>query len=208
MQFVESSMMGVRSARLSLTSRAAGCRVTLFPIVHVGEPKFYELTYEDALAHDIGLFEGVRSPITARVTRSYRWLVGSRSMAGLIVQPRLTAAEGPARLIHADLTAEEFATEWRAIPRWQRAAIYFLAPLVGLHRRWFSTRSKLAKDMACEDQPTFAGLLAMTPETGGLTQAILHARDGRLLEKLSAIVGSPDTTPPPIERPAARRTQS
>jgi hypothetical protein len=167
-------------------------------MVHVGEPKFYELTYEDALAHEVVLFEGVRSPITTRVTRSYRWLVGSRSMAGLIVQPRLTAAEGSARLIHADLTAEEFAKEWRAIPLWQRAAIYVLAPLVGLHRRWFSTRSKLAKDMACEDQPTFAELLAMTPETGGLTQAILHARDSRLLEKLSAELGSKPAKPTQI----------
>ena len=29
-------------------------------------------------------------------------------------------------------------------------------------------------------------LLAMTPETGALTQAILHSRDQRLLEKLEA----------------------
>ena len=38
--------------------------------------------------------------------------------------------------------------------------------------------------MRCEDQPTLAELLAMTPETGALTQAILHARDERLLERL------------------------
>jgi hypothetical protein len=158
-------------------------------MAHVGEQEFYELTYEDALAHDVVLFEGVRSPIVARVTRSYRWLVGSRAMVGLIVQPRLPRDQGPAQVIHADLTTEEFAKEWRAIPVWQRAAIYVLAPLVGLHRRWFSTRGKLAKDMACEDQPTYAELLAMTPESGGLTQAILHARDGRLLEKLGVELG-------------------
>ena len=40
--------------------------------------------------------------------------------------------------------------------------------------------------MSCEDQPTLAELLAMTPETGTLTQAILHARDERLLERLRA----------------------
>jgi hypothetical protein len=184
MQFVEPSMLGVRSARLNFASRTSSKRVTLFPMVHVGEAMFYAATYEDALAHEVVLIEGVHSPITIRVTRSYRWLIGSPAMAGLIVQPRFPRAEGTARIILADLTADEFATEWSAVPLWQRAAIYVLAPLIGLQRRWFSTKNKLAKDMLCEDQPTLAELLAMTPETGALTQAILHTRDERLLGRL------------------------
>jgi hypothetical protein len=87
MQFIEPSVMGVRSARLSFASPRSSARVTLFPMAHVGEPAFYQATYADALAHDVVLFEGVRSPITTRITRSYRWLVGSRAMAGLVVQP-------------------------------------------------------------------------------------------------------------------------
>ena len=184
MQFIEPSMLGVRSARLSFATSTSSTRVTLFPMVHVGEADFYEVTYADALAHEVVFIEGVRSPITTRVTRSYRWLVGSRSMAGLIVQPRFPAGQGPARVIHADLTGEEFAREWSAVPLWMRAAIYVLAPLIGLHRRWFSSRSKLADSMRCEDQPTIAELLAMTPESGALTQAILHSRDERLLTRL------------------------
>jgi hypothetical protein len=72
MQFVESSIWGVRSARLSFQSRSSAVTVTLFPMVHIGEAGFYEAVYADALGHDIVLLEGVRSPITTRVTRSYR----------------------------------------------------------------------------------------------------------------------------------------
>jgi hypothetical protein len=39
--------------------------------------------------------------------------------------------------------------------------------------------------MSCEDQPSLAELMAMTPETGAVTQAILHTRDDRLLERLA-----------------------
>lgn len=186
MQFIESSILGVRAARLSFTSPRTETRVTLFPMAHVGEPDFYKATYEDALDHDVVLLEGVHSPVAARITRSYRWLVGSRAMAGLVVQPRMPAEGGKARLVHADLAGEEFEAEWKAVPLWQRLAIYALAPLVGLRRRWFSTRSKLAKDMACDYEPSLAEFLAMTPETGALTQAVLHARDQRLLERLGA----------------------
>jgi hypothetical protein len=184
-QFIESSMLGVRSARLSFASRASPVRITLFPMVHVGEPEFYEATFEDALSHDVVLLEGVRSPITTRVTRSYRWLVGSKAMTGLVVQPRFPVEGGTARVVYADLSGEEFEKEWRAAPAWQRAFIYVFAPVIGLQRR-YSTKAQLAKNMSCEDQPSMRELLAMTPETGALTQAILHSRDQRLLEKLEA----------------------
>jgi hypothetical protein len=186
MQFIEASMFGVRSARLTFGSRTSATRVTLFPMVHVGVPEFYEATYDDALTHEVVLFEGVRSPVTVRVTRSYRWLVGSRAMVGLVVQPRLPTGGARGRIIHADLTAEEFAREWNAVPLWVRMALYVVAPLIGLQRRWFSTRAKLAKDLSFDDQPSLAEVLALTPESGALTQAILHARDDRLLERLGA----------------------
>lgn len=183
MQFLESSMFGVRSARLSFTSPTSPVRITLFPMLHVGEPEFYDVTYRDALGHDVVLIEGLRSPITARITRSYRWLVGSKAMAGLVVQPRFPGDGASARIVHADLPHEEFVREWRAVPIWLRAAIYILAPLVGLCRR-YSSRARLAKDLSCDDQPSMSELLAMSPETGALTQAVVHARDRRLVEVL------------------------
>lgn len=191
MQFIETSVFGVRAARLTFASSSSTKRVTLLPMVHVGDMAFYEATYDDALGHDVVLMEGLRSPIAVRVTRSYRWLVGSRAMAGLVVQPRLTSREGRARLVQSDLTAEAFAAEWRAVPLWQRVLIYALAPVTGLYLRWFSSRRGLAKQMHCEDQPSLAELLAVTPESGAVTQAILHARDESLLQHLRAELDAP-----------------
>lgn len=153
-------------------------------MLHVGEAEFYDVTYRDALDHDVVFLEGVRSPITTRVTRSYRWLVGSKAMAGLVVQPRFPRDGASARIVHADLSTEEFTREWRTVPIWLRAAIYVLAPLIGLQRR-YSSRTRLARGMSCDDQPSMSELLAMSPETGALTQAVTHARDRRLLEKLA-----------------------
>ena len=195
MQFVEPSIFGVRSARLSFVSPTSPVRITLFPMVHIGEAEFYASTYDDAGSHDVVFLEGVNSPITYRITRSYRWLVGSRAMAGLIVQPRFPTGRTDNRIVRSDLTATEFEAEWRRVPLWLRAVVYVLAPLVGLRRRWLYSKEKLAKDMRCEDQPTLSELMALDPETGALTQVILHARDERLLEHLRAELDGAQSTP-------------
>ena len=88
MQILESSVLGLRAARLTFASKVSGKTVTLFPMVHIGVPEFYRQVYEDALTHDAVLVEGLRSPITTRITRSYRWIVGAKRL-GLIVQPKL-----------------------------------------------------------------------------------------------------------------------
>ena len=193
MQFVESSLLGVRSARLAFESPTSPVRVTLFPMVHVGQSEFYDATYADAQTHDVVFLEGVRSPITTRITRSYRWLVGSRAMIGLIVQPRFPVTETGARIVQADLTTDEFEAGWRKVAFWIRAAFYVLAPIIGLQRRWLYTQKMLAKNMNCDDQPTLAELVALSPESGALTQAILHSRDDRLIECLRAEL---DASPP------------
>jgi hypothetical protein len=184
MQFVEESVIGVRSARLSFSSPTSGVRVTLFPMIHVGEPEFYRSTYLDAQLHDVVLLEGVRSPVVTRITRSYRWTERSKSLSGLVVQPRFPDDGSNRKIVHADLLPEEFEAEWRKVPLWLRLAVSVLSPLIGLKRRWHYSRSALAKEMSCEDQPSLSELLAISPETGALTQSILHARDERLIERL------------------------
>src|SRR5687768_3511227 len=112
MQILESSMLGLRTARMVFRSRESGACVTLFPMVHVGEEAFYRQVYEDAFGQDVVLVEGVRSPVTRNATRSYRWIDFDR--LGLVLQPRTPAQEDVrARIVHADLTADEFHREWR-----------------------------------------------------------------------------------------------
>jgi hypothetical protein len=193
MQFVEESILGVRSARLSFSSPTSRVRVTLFPMIHVGEPQFYQATYADAQSHDVVLLEGVRSPITKRITRAYRWIEGSKRLSGLIVQPCFPNDGSNAKFVHADFSGEEFEAEWRKVPLWIRWAVYVLSALIGLKRRWRYSRRQLAKNMGTEDQPSLSELLAVSPETGGLTQGILHARDERLIQCLRAELDDPVT---------------
>lgn len=184
-------MLGVRSARLKFASPTTPICVTIFPMVHVGETEFYREIYADAQSHDVIFLEGVHSPIATRITRSYRWLIGASGMADLIVQPGFPATDTGARIVHADLSQGEFEAAWRGIPLWLRLAVYILAPAVGLQRRWRYSRERLAREMSCEDQPSLAELLTVSPETGALTRPILDARDERLIEHLRAELDAP-----------------
>ncbi len=191
MQILEYSSMGLRSARINLVSRHSEIVITLFPMVHVGEADFYRRVYDDAFSHDVVLVEGIRSPITTRVTRVYRWMVGSKRLR-LSLQPPVPAADTVnARIIHADLTGEEFRVVWEKVPQWLRLLVYLVAPAMGLWMRAFGTRESIAKRMAQDDQPSRDELLNLSPESGALEGAILGARDVRLIEHLERILDDP-----------------
>lgn len=186
MQILESSDWGLRTARLSLTSPHSDIRVTLFPMVHVGEPAFFQVVFADAFSHDLVLVEGVRSPIARRVTRVYRWIEGSTGM-NLVVQPLYPSqAACHARIVHADLLGEEFAEVWRKVPRQVRALVYVVAAALGAWLRWFGSRQMLAKRLSLDDLPRREEILRLNPETVAIDRAILHARDARLVERLGA----------------------
>jgi hypothetical protein len=182
MQIIEGSILGVRSARLHFKHPTNRIAVTLFPMIHIGEAQFYRTAYQDAFGHDVTLVEGVDSPISKRITRSYRWMLGSKTL-DLVLQPR-PPADAAARVVLADLSGPEFEVEWRKVPIWLRLTVYVAAALMGLWGRRNLTREYLAKHLSLEDAPTLKELTQPSPEMGALTHAILDARDIRLLERL------------------------
>lgn len=191
MQILESSVLGLRAARLTFASKVSGKTVTLFPMVHIGVPEFYRQVYEDALAHDAVLVEGLRSPITTRITRSYRWIVGAKRL-GLVVQPKLAeTSDMRSSIIHADLSHEEFTREWRRLPFYVRIALYVAAPIYGIHQRWFGTVEGLARGHSIDDVLGRDEALRWTPALGGISGALLGARDARLIERLSEVLAAP-----------------
>lgn len=184
MQILESSMLGLRTARLVLGSSGSNVTVTLFPMVHVGDEAFYRAAYADALAHDVLLFEGVQSPVARRLTRVYRWIDVGR--LGLTVQPReALLGRGVARLVHADLSADEFHAEWRRVPLGLRIYLSLAAPVVGLWLRFFATRESIAKRQVQEDLRSEEEILDWTPRWAAFEQSLIHARDARLVECLA-----------------------
>jgi len=176
-------MLGLRSARLVFRRPGAPASVTLFPMVHVGDAAFYDAVHADALDHDVVLFEGVRSPVGRQLTLSYRWI--DLPKLGLILQPRLRAeGNGNVRLLHADLSTDDFHACWREVPYWLRLAVVLLAPLVGLQRRLFATRKSLAERMSLEDRLSSDEILDWDPTWAAFRRAILGVRDERLVAVL------------------------
>lgn len=178
-------MLGLRTARMLFRHRDRPASVTLFPMVHVGEAAFYAEAYADAFSHDVTLVEGVKSPVVRHLTRSYRWL-DFRAL-DLVLQPKVPPQEEVAsRIVHADLSTDEFHREWRQVARWLRGVIFLLAPLVGLRRRLTGSREKLAHRMSLEDRRSAEEVLTWRVAKEGLARSLIHARDERLLECLAA----------------------
>jgi hypothetical protein len=181
--------MGLRSSRMEFRHRNSPVSVTLYPMVHVGESSFYDATYSEAFSHDVALVEGVRSPVSRHLTRSYRWL--NLEKLGLVLQPKPPApATVPAKIVNADLSTDEFHDEWRKISLHLRAAFFVLAPLVGMHRRLFSSRETPGRKMTLEDRKSADEILNWSPRMEPFHHSVLHARDERLLECLGAELDS------------------
>jgi hypothetical protein len=158
-------------------------------MVHVGDERFYKETYDEAFSHDVVLVEGVRSSVSRNLTRSYRWL--NFAKLGLVRQPKTPPEESvTARIVRADLTTDEFQHEWRKVSLLLRAAFLFAAPLYGLHRRFFASRQRLARNMCLEDLQSADEILSWSPIFEPVNHSIIHARDKRLIECMAAELDS------------------
>jgi hypothetical protein len=183
MQILESTMIGLRSARITMRRSGSLTEITLFPMLHVAEASFFRAVYEDAYQHDVILVEGVSGPLAKRLTRSYRWMAASPRLGLALQGSAKPARTGSARIVLADLSAEEFGAAWSKIPLWVRVFVHVASRLMGLQRRWFVTRETLAKRLEMDDLTPDDELME-SPEIAALNHAILHARDARLLEHL------------------------
>lgn len=185
MQILESTMFGLRSARLSLRQRDTGIQVTLFPMVHVGDRKFYESVSEDALKHHAILFEGLRSNKMRSLTASYRWLDLDR--LGLVVQPRLdeeAAQRAGARLVHADISENAAEELWSDMPLWLRVLLSIGAPIFGAYQRLFATRESVAEGMSRDLLRSRKSILEDGDEYQPIRDLLQGARDERLIQVL------------------------
>ncbi len=196
MQLLETSVIGLRSARHRLASSKMAPTITLFPMVHIGEAAFYAQAYRDALGHDVVLYEGVRSKIATNLTRSYRWLRLRR--LGLVVQPRLEAGDTAAKAILTDLNSDEFEALWQDVPAWKRMIIGVLAPLFGLYRGLFATRRSLAKGLSLEDLAARDDILSWNEWPEAIRRVLLEARDTRLCNCLRDVIADNRSDPKSI----------
>lgn len=186
MQIVEDSFIGLRAARHRLESRSCAPKVTLFPMVHLGEAAFYDQVFSEAMAHDVVLVEGVRSQVVRNLTRSYKWV--KPETLGLVVQPKLESGNADCKIILADLSGEEFENLWRDIPWWLRAGMAVAAPAAGVYRRFSATRAVLAKGLGMNDLTAREDILAWSFTLAPFLRAVLAQRDTRLCQHLNEVI--------------------
>jgi len=155
-------------------------KITLFPMVHVGERPFYDTVFSQAMQHDVVLYEGVRSSKARRLTRAYR--LGKVERMGLVVQPSIKFDTGKARAVNADLSADEFEREWYQMPFWVRTALPLASAAVGMWLRLMGSREMLARHLEAADLPDRDELFAPEP----IIRMLMTARDQRLCEVLQS----------------------
>lgn len=184
MQFLEHSIIGLRAARHVLTRPTPKQQVTLFPVIHLGDPKFYETVHAAAATHDTVLVEGVASKTVRHLTRAYRWAAPER--LGLVVQPKFTSDR--TRVIHADLPGPEFDALWRGAPWAERALLEVGAALMGLWLRGTATRHSLGRGLCTNDLKDRDDLLIWSPRRASILAALQDARDAALCSKITELL--------------------
>ena len=185
MQILDVSVLGLRTARMIFRHPDSNVSITLFPMVHVGEKQFYEDTYGEAFDHDVALVEGLDSGVSRSLTRSYRWL--NFEKLKLALQPKAPAQQNAkARIVKADLSAEEFHREWKKVPIALRSALYVMAPIFGIRGKLFASRASLAKALSLDDHPSGEEVLSWDPKFEPIYNSIGLARDKRLIECIEA----------------------
>lgn len=183
MQFLESSVIGLRAARHRLAAADHPAEVTLLPVIHVGEAAFFDRIAAEALSHDVVLVEGVQSRSAWFLTRAYRWLPLRR--LGLVTQGTIGPGDSGAEVILADVGPAEFDRLWRELPGWLRLGVALGAPAYGLWLRLTATREGVVREQSASDLHDRDIALSHDTPAGGVLDVILHARDTHLRAVLS-----------------------
>ncbi|HKS57151.1 MAG TPA: hypothetical protein VJS12_17775 [Steroidobacteraceae bacterium] len=156
-------------------------------MIHAGAAEYYAEVSRRLATCDVVLFEGVRSPQSWLLTRSYA-IATRRKRLGLVLQSDgLDYALVKSRGVHADVTAEQFAVTWGKAPLVQRLAMLTFAPLYGVWLFLTGTRASIGRRMSTEEVESNKDVdfLESMPE---IQEALLTSRDAKLVADLSAAV--------------------
>ena len=184
--------MALRAAHYTLAGNLPGLKVQLFPMIHIGSPKFYSAVQERLNTCDVVLYEGVRSPSGWILTLSYR-IVARRRRLGLITQSQgLSMTDLRGKLIHADVDGREFGIAWARIPWYWRFGILIVAPLFGVFRYLTATRESIGQHLRLEDLPS-RNETNRGDSPPGFEHALGASRDTKLIAALEAQLASADS---------------
>jgi hypothetical protein len=181
MQFIESSVIGIRSAVITLTHRTTPLRFILFPMVHVAEQQFYDEVAARARLCQLIVAEGVPS----KFAPAQEWMAQQRwgDLVDEVAALRLESLGVPVRW-EAELDDQPKSLRDQLM---SRATDVAGAATIGLARKLIDPRGVLPSVDQAEDYEESALNL-----TGGWFNRMLEyhfrtVRDARLARMLDEI---------------------
>jgi hypothetical protein len=174
-------MYGLRAAVYCLKHPTDRLEFMLFPMIHIGSPEYYEEVRERLAACDSILFEGVPGNKARFLNRLYG-LVEKQKRLGLVTQSALRLGDFRDKLIHADVSAQEFDSHWSSLPLRLRFLFGLATPIVFVYVSLFWTREEIARHLEIEDLPSREKILSWDEDTEAMDDVLLSTRDARLIQ--------------------------
>ena len=180
MQFLESSLIGLRSAVREMESQKVSPRFLVIPMVHIGDQSFYEDVSRRLDDCQTIIFEGVPGFRSQLLTQAYRITVKRRSLGLILQRDAIRIDRFKARKIHGDITSEGFAAQWRTLPWLQHIGMLILAPVYGCWMYLVATRDSLARGKST-DSLSNANAVRGSDSAVDMRDIIITKRDERIV---------------------------
>lgn len=173
----------MRAAVIELRRPGSPFRFVLFPMVHIGEARYYAEVRRLLRECDLVVAEGIlgRSRRASALTMAYRLTKGGR--LGLVQQNLdLKSLRVPVR--YPDMRGEDFDKAVGTIPFRQRWMLWITLPVYVPYVFAFGTRARLARALELDDDHGLGGYIEGFDEW---EEVLVDQRDRLLIEELSAI---------------------
>lgn len=184
MQFIERSVLGVRSAIWTFENSQMGYRILLFPMIHVAQPSFYAEVSTRLSQCDVILYEGVSGKLSKKLTRAYLQLTRNPRL-GLVGQREMSLDHVKERLVPADIEGAEFDERWKELSFFNRFVLPIGAYFFGLYLRLFGTRNLVARYIDTQMLESREDHLR-DDDTQALDEIVLDRRDQHLINVIDA----------------------
>src|SRR5262245_53720775 len=129
MQLIETSVVGVRSAVITMQRPGTQLRIVLFPMLHIGTAAFYREVTKRLCNCQVVVVEGIRgeSVMTRALTTAYRTPARSKRL-GLVVQDidYGELVKAGVELLTPDMTREQVDQGFQTVPLPHRIGVVAL----------------------------------------------------------------------------------
>ncbi|HKF32083.1 MAG TPA: hypothetical protein VKB37_06885 [Jatrophihabitantaceae bacterium] len=189
MQIVEVSVVGVRSAALRVRRHGTPLWFTLFPMIHVAQPAFYEEVANRLRAVDMIVAEGIKgeAPSIGPISRLYEQF--SRGPGPQIVVQDIDYESLGPPVLNPDLTGDELDRRLRQqVPLADRLLMRASLPVAGLAVRLMGPQLLMDRYLGLEDLPT-AEQERWADAGAEFEDVIVHQRDALANQALADIYG-------------------